>query len=267
MAGADGTNSPLELESVAYMVGGIDTAGRILADVYGIGVTAGLEYGLWTSLTPLPGARAGAAAVLAFGKLVVIGGFGPDSLASRAVTSAAVNPDGTLNGWFNGPPLPQGLAFPAAALAGETLYVVGGERDVVNPTGVPDSTNLTGSVFAIRLSPLTGAFADSTWTELPVTLGHPRSRAAAFVVDDAVVVAGGIYVGAPSAGDAEYATLSSDGSLSTFQDVPGPTLADVVGNSVWSFAAATLWDAQGIARATVVGGLTPAGPSARIWSQ
>lgn len=70
MAGVDRTSAGLEPEAVAYMAGGIDTTGRLLPDVFGIGITATGEYGFWTRLTPLPTARAGAAATAAFGNLV-----------------------------------------------------------------------------------------------------------------------------------------------------------------------------------------------------
>jgi hypothetical protein len=266
MAGADRTNAALDVESAAYVIGGADTAGRVLADVFGIGVAGSGEYGLWTGLAALPDRRAGVAAIAAFGRLYAIGGFGSDSLASRAVAYAAVRPDGTLNGWFIGPSLPEGRAFAALAIAGGTLLAIGGERGIVGSDTPVDTAALAASVYAIPVSPLSGSFRDTTWTEVASALLHPRSRAAAFVVDDALVVTGGVYAGMPSAGETEYATLSG-GVPATFQEFPGAPVAPQAGGPVWSAAAPVVWTAAGIARSTLIGGLGPSGPTAQVWSK
>jgi hypothetical protein len=267
MAGADRTTAPLQdVEAVAYMIGGVDSAGRVLADALGIGVSAGGAYSLWTPMAPLPDRRAGMATAVAYGKLYAIGGVQPDSLAARDVFYATILPNGTLSGWLVGPSLPEGRAFAAAAVAGSTLYVLGGERGIPLPDSVADSTQLTATVYAIPISPLSGAFRDSVWTELPVSLLHARSRLSAAVVDDALVVTGGVYLGMPSAGETEYATLGN-GQLSAFQESPGPTLAVLAGGPVLGGAAPLLWNAQGIGRLTVIGGTVGGAPLAQVWSQ
>jgi hypothetical protein len=266
-AGADRTTTVLQdIEAVAYVLGGIDSAGRVLADALGIGVTSEGAYGLWTGLAPLPNRRAGAAATAAFSKVYVVGGFGSDSVASRTVTYATVLPSGTLNGWFQGPGLPEGRAFASVAVVGSTLFVLGGERGLVDPSGVADSTQLTATVYAIRLSPLSGAFRDTTWTELPTTLLHPRSRGSAFVVDDALVVTGGVYVGMPSTGETEFAFLTS-GLPGGFQESAGDLLASLAGGPVWLASAPVPWTATGAARATLVGGFVAGTPGAQGWSR
>jgi hypothetical protein len=265
--GSDRTTAVLQdVEAVAYMLGGIDSAGRVLADALGIGVTADGGYGLWTGLAPLPDRRAGAAAATAFSKVYVVGGFGSDSLAARTVTYATVLPSGTLNGWFQGPELPEGRAFAAVVIAGSTLLVLGGERGLVDPGGVADSSQLTATVYAIRLSPLSGAFRDTTWTELPTGLLHPRSRGSVFVVDDALVMTGGVYQGMPSTGETEFAFLA-DGLPGTFQEAPGDPLASLAGGPLWAAAAPFVWTAAGTGRVTLVGGLVAGTPSAQGWSQ
>jgi len=266
MAGADRTNSAVQdVEAVAYMIGGVDSAGRVLADALGIGVSATGTYSLWTPMAPMLDRRAGMATAVAFGKLYAIGGFRPDSLAARDVYYTTVLPNGTLSGWFRGPPLPEGRAFAAAAVAGSTLYLVGGERGAIVPDAVADSTQLTASVYAIPVSPLSGAFRDSVWTELPVTLVHARSRLSALIVDDALIVTGGVYAGMPSPGETEYATVAA-GQLGAFQEFPGATLAALAVGPVVGNAAPTLWNAQGIARVTVIGGTVLGAPVAQVWS-
>jgi hypothetical protein len=266
MAGADRTTAPLDIEAVAYMLGGVDSAGRVLADVLGISVSPAGAYGLWTGLASLPDRRGGTASITAFGKVYAVGGFGSDSLASRGVAYATIRPDGTLNGWFLGPPLPEGRAFASVAIAGTTLFAIGGERGLVHYDVVTDTTQLTGTVFAIRLSPLSGSFRDTAWTELPTMLLAPRSRAAAFLVEDALVVTGGVYADMPSSGETEFARFAGD-TLEAFQQFPGAPLAPQAGGATWSAAAPILWTRTGVGRSTVVGGNQPTGPTTRTWSQ
>jgi hypothetical protein len=266
-AGADRTTAVLQdVESVAYVIGGVDSLGRVLADALGIGISAEGAYGLWTPMAPLLDRRAGIATAVAFGKLYAIGGFRPDSLAAREVFYTTILPNGTLNGWFVGPPLPEGRAFAAAAVAGSTLYVLGGERGTILPDSLADSTQLAATVFAIPISPLSGAFRDSVWTELPVALLHARSRLSAAVVNDALVVTGGLYLGMPSSGETEYATITS-GQISPFQEFPGVTLASVAGGPVLGAAVPLVWSAEGIVRLTVIGGTVGGTVGVQVWSQ
>jgi len=162
--------------------------------------------------------------------------------------------------------LPEGRAFAAAAVIGTTLFVLGGERGLIDPDAVADSTQLTETIYAISISPLTGAFRDTTWTTLPVTLPQGRSRAAAFAVDDALIVTGGVYVGMPSEAETAYATLV-DGLPQAFQEFPGATLVSMAGGPVWLAAAPVIWDTAGIARVTLIGGLVAGTPTAQTWSQ
>jgi hypothetical protein len=273
MAGGDPSNSRItrlngggEAEAVAYLIGGRDAGGGVLATVHGLAVSATGGYGLWSPLTPLPGARAGATAIVAFGNLIVIGGYGPDSLALPDVSVAAIADDGTLNGWFDGPRLPEGLAYASVALQGQTLYLTGGERGLIAPGGVADTAALTGTVVMIRLSPRSGSFLDSAWTAAP-SLIHPRSRHAAFVLDDALVVTGGVYAGVPGAGESEFAPVAADGTLGAFAELPPPTIATLAGTPVWSAATPRLMARDGTWRASLLGGATTAGAGARTWTQ
>jgi len=262
MAGADRTTAALNIQSVAFMVGGIDSAGQPMNEVDGIGLDAGGAYTLWTSLVSLPKSTAGAAAITAFGNIYVIGGFGVDSVASTQVLYTTIRPEGTLNGWLRGPPLPEGRAFAAVTLSGSTLLVVGGQRGLVAADSMADSTQLAGTVFAIPLSPLTGAFSGAAWTELPDTLLHPRARHAALVVCDALVVTGGVYTGAQSSGETEFAPIS-DGAVGAFAEWPGTMLP---AGSVWGAAVPVVWDAAGVPHITLIGGWLTGAPTDRTWT-
>ena len=271
-AGADRTTARVFLASienggVAYVIGGRDLQGGVLADVRGLGVGADGAYTHWSLMTPLPVAVAGASAVVAHGTVFVVGGYGADSVASREFHYALVDSTGTLNGWFAGPELPEGRAFAAAAVSGSTLLLIGGERGVIDPAGVTDTAALAGTVYGIRLSPHTGTVVDSAWVALPTALLHPRSRHASVVVGDALVATGGVYAGVPGSGEAEFAALAADGTLGVFQELPPPTLASLAGGPFWSAAALRARSAQGVPRIALLGGATPSGPSARTWSQ
>jgi hypothetical protein len=233
-----------------------------LTDVDGMGLDAGGAYTLWTSLASLPKSTAGATAITAFGNVYVIGGFGADSLASTQVYYTTIRPEGTLNGWLAGPPLPEGRAFAAATLAGSTLLLVGGQRGLIAADSMADSTALAGSVFAIGLSPLTGAFHDTAWTELPNALLHPRARHAVSFVGDALIVTGGTYVGAQSSGETEFAQFV-DGALGPFSEWPGSPLP---AGSVWGAGAPVVWDASGVPRVTLIGGSLAGTPTAKTWT-
>ncbi len=192
---------------------------------------------------------------MALGNLFVVGGIGADSLASAVVLAAVVSGPGTLNGWFEGPGLPEGRAFAALTVMGNRLYVVGGQTGLVRPDTVdPQSPDLRGTVYSIALSARTGFFADSTWTELPAALTAPRARHAALVVDSSLVVTGGVYPGMPAPGETEVARILDDGSLSAFGLAGQPLLAGLAGGALQGFAAPVVWDAGGAVRVTLVGG-------------
>ena len=262
MTGADRTTAVLDIQSVAFMAGGIDSTGQPIADVDGIGLDAGGAYTFWTSLVSLPKSTAGAAAITAFGNIYVIGGFGADSVAATQVLYTTIRPEGTLNGWLVGPPLPEGRAFAAVTLVGSTLFVVGGQRGLIAPDSMADSTQLAGTVYTIPLSPLTGAFGDTAWSALPDSLLHPRARHAAFVVGDALVVTGGVYTGAQSSGETEFASIV-DGGVGAFAEWSGTALP---AGPVWGAAAPVVWDAGGVSHITLIGGWLDGAPTAKTWT-
>jgi len=264
-AGADRSHGNLTLvDGMAYAVGGIDSTDRFLPDVIGLAVSATGQHVPWTELSALPEPLAGAAVVVTRGLMIVAGGVAGDSSASAAVYSATINPNGTLNGWFAGPPLPVPLAFTTMVVHDTTIYVIGGETGHVD-VDAPDTTAQVSTVYAITLSPRSGFFVDSTWRTLPAALGRPRSRHAAFALDQGILVTGGIYPGAPGAGESEFAPFVGD-SLGTFTDVTGPTLTALGGDAIGHVAGVVTADQGALPHPTLVGGRTLAGaPAAAVW--
>lgn len=264
-AGADRSRGNLTLvDGMAYAVGGIDSTNRFLSDVIGLAVSAAGQHVPWRELSALPQPLAGAAVLVTRGLMIVAGGVASDSSASAAVYSATINPNGTLNGWFTGPPLPVPLGFATMVVHDTTIYVIGGETGHVD-VDAPDTTAQVATVYAITLSPRSGFFVDSTWRTLPSALGRRRSRHAAFALDKGILVTGGVYSGAPGAGESEFAPFVGD-SLGAFIDVTAPTLTALGGEAIGHVAGVVTADQGAFPHPTLVGGRTLAGGAASaVW--
>jgi len=76
----------------AYVIGGKPASGVAQATVHFAALNADGSTGAWAATTPLPAPREDHNAVVAGGRLYVIGGGGPNA----TVYSAAINPNGTL---------------------------------------------------------------------------------------------------------------------------------------------------------------------------
>jgi hypothetical protein len=251
------------VEGVSYLLGGMDATGRVVPDVFGLSVWQDGDQGAWTRLVALPDPRAALTAVVAYGNIYVLGGFGPDSLALRATSVAVVDSFGAPTGWVPGPPLPEGRAFAAVVVRNHVLYLLGGEAGRINPS-TPDTTGIRSDVYAIRLSARTGFFLDAGWQTLGTTLVAPRSRHAAFGLDAGILVAVGVTTGAGS--ESEFAALSPSGILSPFQPLLAPTIASQAGGSVSEVGSGVYLDRAGAQHVVLVGGQVVGGaPTARVW--
>ena len=144
--------------------------------------SATLTYGdgTWAPLPPMPRALWGAAAaVLADGRVLVVGGAAGPSSTSALATVEVFDP--ASNSWSSAGPMLQARAYPAAVtLADGSVLVVGGSRG-----GVPLDS-------AERYFPDTG-----TWVSAG-TMSAPRTQATATVLlDGRVLVVGGGSQGSP----------------------------------------------------------------------
>jgi len=133
---------------------------------------AGISSAEWRDLPPAPGgARQEVAAATVGGKVYVVGGL----LADQTATARAEAYDPVTRTWTTAPPLPIELHHPMAAGFRGRLYVLGG---IMQRLGGPDSTR----VFVLE---------GSRWAAAPA-LHRPRGAGAAVVVNDRIVVVGGI---------------------------------------------------------------------------
>jgi hypothetical protein len=256
-------NRDSTVEGVSYLLGGMDSGGRVVSDVSGMSVWENGDEGAWTRLVALPDPRAGSGAAVAYGNIYIVGGFGPDSIALRSATLAVVDSFGAPSGWIEGPPLPEGRAFAAVVVHNHMMYAIGGETGHVDP-GAPDTTALRSDVFAIRLSPLTGFFADAGWQTLSTPLSAPRSRHAAFDVDAGILVSVGLVsAGAP---ESEFAPFAPDGTLAAFTPIAAPSIASLSGAAISEVGFASYLDRGGVSHVVLVGGVTASGGlSSRVW--
>lgn len=253
------------VEGVSYLIGGMDAAGRVVADVQGMSVWENGDQGAWTRLAGLPDPRAGASASVAYGNLYVVGGFGPDSLALPSVSVAVIDSFGAPTGWLAGPPLPEPLAFTTLVVHNHMIYVLGGETGHVLPgLSFPDTTQLRPDVFAAHLSVRTGFFEASGWQALPTPLSVPRSRHIAADLDAGILVATGVTP--PGGAESEFAAFLPDGTLGPFTAISASSIASISGASISQAGSAVYLDSAGAPHVVLAGGITPAGAlSGRVW--
>ncbi len=128
----------------------------------------------------LPQPRTDAAIVPAGLQTLLIGGS--DGKAAQAsVLATVIRPDGNINGWTEGPPLPAPRAGAAAVFFSGAAYVLGG----ADATGAPTDTVFVGTPDAA-----TGKI--STWSEsTDLKLPAPRADTAVVVAGDGIFLVGG----------------------------------------------------------------------------
>ena len=128
--------------------------------------------GAWRALRAVPTARQQVATAVVSGTIWVAGGLNGEEV-SRKVEGY----DAAINTWKEGPPLPVALHHATAVSYEDELVVIGGW----SPRDGDLSAVTSDRVYVLR---------DSKWTRLP-SLKRPRTAAAAAVVGDKLVVAGG----------------------------------------------------------------------------
>jgi len=136
----------------------------------------------------LPQPRAGGGVVTSGENLYLVGGRGPDGVATADVLATIVGQQNLLGGWATGPALPQPRADAVIVSLSGVPYVIGG-RDA---TGNPTATVLRGT---LKEGKLTG------WEDVAdLALSAPLADAAAVSTTKGIFIFGGRSTdGAPSA--------------------------------------------------------------------
>jgi hypothetical protein len=133
--------------------------------------TLALRASVWQRRTPAPTARQEVASASLDGRVWVIGG-----LTSEGASNVVESYDPATDRWAAGPSLPIAVHHAAAAVYHGEIVVLGGFVDASSLYA-----QATDRAFALR---------GGAWVELP-RLRRPRGAAAAAVVGDSLVLAGG----------------------------------------------------------------------------
>jgi len=136
----------------------------------------------------LPQARTDAAIVAAGLQTLLVGGS-DGTAAQESVYATVIRPDGNIDGWTEGPPLPSPRAGASAVFFSGSAYVIGG----VSPGGAPTDTVFVGS-------PDAASGKITSWTEsTDLKLPAPRADAAVVVSGDGIFLVGGRDANGPVA--------------------------------------------------------------------
>jgi hypothetical protein len=170
----------------------------------------------WTTTTPLPETRVGAAAVTYNGFIYVTGGLGSTGAPIAATAVAPVNPDGTLGTWVENPQgdLPQPVAFHGSFASAGFLYVLGGNTS--SDTN-PFATTAVSPTAAVWMAPIIGTNV-GPWTQTG-SLVAPREKFVTFASNGSVAVYEGATTGTATEG--ESSTITSNGQLAAFTPLSG----------------------------------------------
>lgn len=126
----------------------------------------------------LPQGRTGGAAAVIGTAYLYAGGSDGQNATDTVYVSHAVG-EGNLDAWSPGPSMPEARTDAAAAVVGNTLYVIGG----YGPDG-----NATDTVFSLTVD---NDGNPGEWATETATLPEPRAGATAAAVSDGIVVIGG----------------------------------------------------------------------------
>ena len=148
---------------------------------------------------------------------------------------------------------------------GPYVYVVGGDNGTVAPTLNTLSGSETNSAYVGRIDMRNGTLP--AWA--PVTgMGKARSKGAVVAAGGSLLVSSGIYAGQAGSSENTYASITSDGSLASWNGATGSNTIDVLlGYAVYNTASVFFLDAQGRGHVMLLGGAkrsTAGQPSAAV---
>ncbi len=155
-----------------------------------------------------PVARSGASAVAVGGSIYLAGGQTLDEMGAdggsfrRSVVRAPVNPDGSLGSWVEQPPLDFPRGYGTLLHHDGALYFIGGYKDFN-----PGSVGIISSVLRAAVNP-GGDLAG--WTEVG---SISIARGAAAVVNNSLVMMGGISSGGSASDSVMRYPMAPEGTL------------------------------------------------------
>jgi len=157
----------------------------------------------------LPQARTDAAIVSAGLETLLVGGSDGDA-AQDSVFATVFRPDGNIDGWTAGAPLPAPRAGAVAVFFAGTAFVIGG----VDASGAPTDTVFQGTPDA-ETGTIT-AWEVSEDLKLPA----PRANAAVAVTGDGILLIGGRDAAGPVSSVWQAPLKSATGALQPWRELP-----------------------------------------------
>jgi len=188
---------------------------------------------VWTAKTAMPTARSRAASAMVNGVIYVIGG--QDAGGAAVNTLEMYNP--ASNSWTSGSPIPNPRRYAAAVAVMSDIYVIGGEDTNGFPVEWVDVLNTQTGAWSTHSSPMP----------------TPRAQLACVAHNGLIYAIGGT--------DAAFTPLTTVEEFNPSQPfnswLPRPSL----NTARASFSAVIAKDQSGNAIISVLGGVTPAGPT------
>jgi hypothetical protein len=167
---------------------------------------------------------------------------------------AKVNPDGSLAPWESLPALSAPHAYFSLVNFGPYLYTVGGETGTSTPTRATQTGGETSQAQIARINLRTGLLTTAGWSAVS-SQSKARSKHSTVFAGGALFTTSGIYAGQAGSSENTYASVSSDGTLASWNGATGSETIDVeVGYSLYNQAAITFVDQSGAAHVLVLGG-------------
>jgi hypothetical protein len=246
--------APLDTTTAAHIfaIGGIDAAGATLSSVvYG---TVGLDGSVagWQNASDLPVPLHSTRARVYRGYLYVVGGATSENVPVANAYRARVNAAGSLGAWEPLPQLPKATAYHGFVNFGPYLYVVGGDTATVAPATSETSGTETAASYMARIDMRDGTVP--AWTAIS-TPAKARGKHGMMSAGGSVVVTSGMYSGQVGSSENSYATLGTDGTLSSWGGATGSSIIQVVlGYGIFNQAAISFVDADGNGHVVVLGG-------------
>lgn len=235
-----------------YAIGGIDANGSVLGSV--VYATVDLDGGLgpWQEATALPAPLHSARARVYRGYLYVVGGADADNTPLAAGYRAAIDGAGTLGAWEPVPPLPKAVAHHGLVNFGPYLFVVGGDTAAVAPAYSGTSDSESAASYVARIDMRDGTLL--SWNPI-ATPGKARSKHGLMSAGGSVVVTSGMYSGQVGSSENSYATIGTDGTLSSWGGATGSsTIQLLLGYGIFNQASVSFVDANGHGHVVVLGG-------------
>ena len=278
-------NSKVGGNGTIYVLGGLDATGAATSTIYEVSLNAdgtipavSPAAGSWATLTatPLPQALYAHGAVIFHGHIYVAGGNDSTGTPVAKVYSAPINTDGTLGAWTTLVDLPDTRAHHQFVTAAGNIYVLGGTNAKVDPIVNAQSPGAQSTIFYQAINLKDGTLTGTTWTTNGTGLSKSREKFSAVVAGGGVLASGGLYNGASNGStEQEFASINTDGSLSSFTTVTGSTTItkQVGGYNFYNHSSAYFADTAGNPHVLILGGAeisntaSSGTPHAEVWYQ